>query len=621
MGCFATSDTKPKALAIGSEQKSNDLDRAMRFAMQKGGEMDSGLSMQLELHFSCQNLKNMDVGSPTDSAVAVYMRNSTTKQYYIVGRTELITDNLNPIFVKTVVLEYLFEERQEIKISVFHLDDTSDKAPVEQKLIGSVELCIHDVVRSSNRKKTMPLVNPDLMGPLGDITISGDEKKSAGDTIIKFQFQGENLPMELAFYRIYKQRGINDFVPILESETSKRVGRVHAFKPLEMTGHAFHGDDEKKEGMIEIFEWSSSGSHISRGKRLLTKAQMLVKGEPIVFPNASYNLRILQSECTPNSSFLDYIFSGLEIALFIAVDFTLSNKDPSRPDSLHYFDMSKNQYLQAISSVSRILENYDSDKRFSLLGFGARAPGLFDTTSHCFALNGDIFHPEVVGIQGVIESYKNALSVLKLHGPTNFSYFLDYLNSMVEYEVVQNQMNKYYIMLVITDGDITDLNDTIDQVVRATALPISIIIVGVGDESFEAMHTLDADEKPLYSDKFHKFMERDIVQFVPFREFKNNPVELAKQTLEEIPEQLVGYMKSKNKKPIKEQMISLKHVSFFEAQQSNFKNTLLGMGFDQAKIDEMTTKGMPMYSIDLFRTHAFDPAFRNQLAELNAIYK
>jgi hypothetical protein len=30
-------------------------------------------------------------------------------------------------------------------------------------------------------------------------------------------------------------------------------------------------------------------------------------------------------------------------------------------------------------------------------------------------------------------------------------------------------------------------------------------------------------------------MEADIVQFVPYREFKDNPLQLAKETLEEVP--------------------------------------------------------------------------------------
>jgi hypothetical protein len=102
-------------------------------------------------------------------------------------------------------------------------------------------------------------------------------------------------------------------------------------------------------------------------------------------------------------SFLSYIFNGLQLALTIAVDFTLSNGNPSNPDSLHHYDPARNQYLKAITAVGRILENYDSDKMFPIVGFGGKVPMLLDKTSHCFALNGNIFDPEVPGIEGVVE--------------------------------------------------------------------------------------------------------------------------------------------------------------------------------------------------------------------------
>ena len=37
-------------------------------------------------------------------------------------------------------------------------------------------------------------------------------------------------------------------------------------------------------------------------------------------------------------------------------------------------------------------------------------------------------------------------------------------------------------------------------------------------------------------------MERDIVQFVPFRDFKNDPYRLAQETLNEVPRQFISYM-------------------------------------------------------------------------------
>lgn len=47
-------------------------------------------------------------------------------------------------------------------------------------------------------------------------------------------------------------------------------------------------------------------------------------------------------------SFLEYVFGGCAVDLNIAIDFTLSNGAPQNPESLHYFDMTKNQYLQVI---------------------------------------------------------------------------------------------------------------------------------------------------------------------------------------------------------------------------------------------------------------------------------
>ena len=84
-------------------------------------------------------------------------------------------------------------------------------------------------------------------------------------------------------------------------------------------------------------------------------------------------------------------------------------------------------------------------------------------------------------------------------------------------------------------------------------LPLSIIIVGVGQADFSAMDELDADTVPLSYNGI--YAARDIVQFVPFRNFQHVKdsnmarVYLASEVLAEIPTQLVEYMKSKRIEP------------------------------------------------------------------------
>ena len=67
-----------------------------------------------------------------------------------------------------------------------------------------------------------------------------------------------------------------------------------------------------------------------------------------------------------------------------------------------------------------LLQDYDSDKQVSALGFGARVPPD-GRVSHDFPLNLTTPDPYCDGIKGVLAAYNYALNVVKLNGPTNFS--------------------------------------------------------------------------------------------------------------------------------------------------------------------------------------------------------
>lgn len=95
-------------------------------------------------------------------------------------------------------------------------------------------------------------------------------------------------------------------------------------------------------------------------------------------------------------------------------------------------------------------------------------------------------------------------------------------------------------------------------IVNASDLPLSIIIIGVGNDDFEKMDELDSDNK-LLMDNNGRVAKRDIVQFVPFRNFMSQSnaymseherekvkARLAKEVLEEVPYQVTSYMKSHN---------------------------------------------------------------------------
>lgn len=92
---------------------------------------------------------------------------------------------------------------------------------------------------------------------------------------------------------------------------------------------------------------------------------------------------------------------------------------------------------------------------------------------------------------------------------------------------------------------------TKDLIVAGSHLPMSIIIVGVGDEKFKLMKELDSDDA-LLRDTRGQLAVRDVVQFVKFKKYiTQGPQKLAEKVLKEVPDQLVAFMQAKNIQPNK----------------------------------------------------------------------
>lgn len=63
------------------------------------------------------------------------------------------------------------------------------------------------------------------------------------------------------------------------------------------------------------------------------------------------------------------------------------------------------------------------------------------------------------------------------------------------------------------------MKETIKIVVDMSYLPVSIIIIGIGDADFKSMEVLDADQDTL-KDYTGRTAARDIVQFVPIDDLR-----------------------------------------------------------------------------------------------------
>ena len=114
----------------------------------------------------------------------------------------------------------------------------------------------------------------------------------------------------------------------------------------------------------------------------------------------------------------------------------------------------------------------------------------------------------------------------------------------------ENDKLKYNVLMILTDGMIDDVDNTINELVDGSFLPLSVIIIGVGTADFSTMNVLDVDDNPLVNSRGVK-AARDLVQFVPFLKYESNPDRLAQEVLAEIPRQILGYYQQNNLDPVK----------------------------------------------------------------------
>uniref|UniRef100_A0A3Q2XRV7 Copine Vb n=1 Tax=Hippocampus comes TaxID=109280 RepID=A0A3Q2XRV7_HIPCM len=498
---------------------------------------------KVEVTVSCRSVCALLGGAKSGEMCVLYTQGVETKQWREFGRTEVIDNTLNPDFVRKYILDYFFEEKQNLR---FDLYDVDSKSPDLSKhdFLGQMFCTLGEIVGSPASRLEKSLGG--IPGKkCGTIILSAEELSNCRDSatmqfcankLDKKDFFGKSDPF-MVFYRSNED---GTFTICHKTEVVKNTLNP-VWQPFTIPVRALCNGDYDRTIKVEVYDWDRDGGHDFIGD-FTTSYRELARGQSQF--NVYEVIRLFFFRCIvtllsfsveSEFTFLDYIKGGCVLVV-------CSIGNPSQSTSLHYMNPYQlNAYAMALKAVGEIIQDYDSDKMFPALGFGAKLPPD-GRVSHEFPLNGNMENPYCNGIEGILEAYHQSLKTVQLYGPTNFAYAAS----------VQDG-SQYFVLLIITDGVISDMAQTKEAIVNVS-LPMSIIIVGVGQAEFDAMVELDGDDIRVSSRG--KLAERDIVQFVPFRDYMDRTgnhvlsmARLAKDVLAEIPDQFISYMKSRGVKP------------------------------------------------------------------------
>ena len=462
----------------------------------------------------------------TNSARTASKMGGTTEPGKVDSNTNIMT------FQKFFIMEYFFEKDQPIEFRITGTTEAIIKTSLPN-IMGSraqtfsrkleVTDIIFEIKGFSYRKKLTATLN---------INISVDGNVYGKGLVYSITAKGtNNNPQNQMLYR----SELN--VPL------KNVRKID-FKLCSIPDIYIASDGDYQSSFLSI-QINDAKHNKKLGEYNGALAPLIGVNTPLRL--ASGLNSIINFDAIKNYSFIDYLRGGMQINLTVAIDFTGSNGPPNMPNSLHFLGAKQNQYEIAIRACGDIVAYYDYDQKFPAFGFGGKFFGN-PKVDHCYPLNGNPDDPEILGIDGILQAYRNVLNNTELWGPTHFHYFIDKLNENVKQEVARENFNVYNILMILTDGIIEDMDETINSLVEASYLPISVIIIGIGNADFSNMDVLDADEEPLYDSNGRK-ADRDLVQFVPFKEFKNDGAKLAEQVLEEVPRQIVEFYQHKKIAP------------------------------------------------------------------------
>ena len=472
--------------------------------------------------------------------------NKMSNKFESLGQTDSLSGT-EIIYGESFIIDYYFEKEQTLKCQLF----------MNGNVLVSQFTTTIGLIMGSRKKNVLTEVKTNYGEKIGNILIEAKSRQNqAGQMISHFQFNlillsnyqnGANV-----FYLLSHFNDGKNWRPVYKSEEFDIQPNMQiALNQLQIETDSLIVNNPNQNIKIELYDAISQqiiGTGLFQISQLINQSMINLPTTIEVYSplnNAKVASFVVFYHQNQKSTFKDYLMKGMEINLEIAIDFTCSNESPDNPISLHYaYGNTPTNYEVAIKSCGSIVGYYDYDQLFPVYGFGGRPP-LSNHVSHCFNLT-FTDDPNVQGLPEVLKTYRNSLFQIKFDGPTYFAPVITQVMNEIKREMDNGINNHYYILMILTDGIINDMDATCDVIYDAAFLPMSIIIIGIGNANFTNMETLDGDDELLRNSK-DEVTKRDLVQFVQFNKYANRVEnegvinELAEDVLKEIPRQVEEY--------------------------------------------------------------------------------
>ncbi|KAI6181151.1 VWFA domain-containing protein [Aphelenchoides besseyi] len=521
--------------------------------------MDAGEEL-VYLHLTCSQLPSHLRGSAIQISVHALKSDGQSIE---IGDTEVLyNDSTDLLFQRSIQIVVRFDLHQQLRFDLHMM--TNENIP---NVIGSVSAGLRSVVNAPS-EILLPLEpsGDPLHWDLDESPLLGVEavppESSKNGTIL--QFHAHNLHADgianLAPYFTVSlmHNSIKKFPTLLyRSEVPTADTNSPIWKEFIIPTKFL---SLSSQTLIEIACYSFRNNHtedIFLGKFPVTFMQLLngtitkfmlhVSGRK---KRENTYFELIKFDRIPSvPTFVSAVRSGMKLHFTIAVDFATNNGSPHDPDSLHYMHPNiYSHYYKALADIASCVCPYDAQRRVSLVGFGAKVPPQWEFSQY-FPLNGvDKNNPYVRGVPEILSAYRRAAMSVHPFAPTNYADTIHKIIKMAK-TAVEKRTDMYFVLIILTNGYLQrapEVADTVDQIVEASELPISICFAGIQNEKHKVgkgdHSRLTRLVDPTMKSSKNRPLTRQCVSYVDYEEEQDKSS--VRELLSLIPMQVSQYLLS-----------------------------------------------------------------------------
>ena len=228
-----------------------------------------------------------------------------------------------------------------------------------------------------------------------------------------------------------------------------------------------------------------------------------------------------------NFTLFDYLKAGITLEGYIGIDFTKGTEHISNSES--------NQYLQAIAGFRETL--FDFIRDFEVYGYGAELIDSNENNKDYFNLNLKN-NTALRGYTNIESAYKECLNKIKFNEDNVLSPLIQNIRKVI-YSKYKADSYSILFLLINSPPKNNDFQNTIDALIEITYLPLSVVIIGIGNSEFDDIKKLFAHKNKISSKGMEKL--RNNSHFITMKDCNFNNDILKNKCLKDIPKQIVQY--------------------------------------------------------------------------------